>query len=59
MSMQFVCRDILLITEMMNHCSSVRQDEAEMLENKGKGFFKKLFKKSKKGKGKTKFEMVI
>ena len=43
----------------MNHCSSVRQDEAEMLQNKGKGFFKKLFKKSKKGKGKTKFEMVI
>jgi len=62
MSMQFVCRDILLITEMMNHCSSVRQDEQDMLNNKGKmNIFKKLFKKnkSKKGKGKTKFEMVI
>jgi hypothetical protein len=44
MSMQFVCRDILLITEMMNHCSSVRQDEQDMLNNKGKmNIFKKLF----------------
>jgi hypothetical protein len=61
MSMQFVCRDILLITEMMNHCSSVRNDENEMMNNKGKmNILKKLFKKkSKKGKGKTKFEMVI
>jgi hypothetical protein len=46
---------------MMNHCSSVRNDELEMINNKGKmNIFKKLFKKkSKKGKGKTKFEMVI
>lgn len=46
---------------MMNHCSSVRQDEIEMMNNKGKmNIFKKLFrKKSKKGKGKNKFEMVI
>jgi len=61
MSMQFVCRDILLITEMMNHCSAVRQDEQDMMNNKGKmNIFKKLFKKkTKKGKGKSKFEMVI
>ena len=59
--MQFVCRDILLITEMMNHCASVRNDELELLNNKGKmNIFKKLFrKKSKKSKGKTKYEMVV
>lgn len=43
----------------MNHCSSVRADEAELLNSKKVNIFKKLFKKNKKSKGKTKFEMVI
>ena len=58
MSMQFVCRDILLITEMMNHCSSVRQDETDSAGKKV-SIFKKLFNKTKKGQGKSRFEIVM
>ena len=62
MSMQFVCRDILLITEMMNHCSAVKQDEIDQLNNKQSklNILQKLFrKKNKKSKGKTKYDMVM